>query len=213
MTRTQPTDGGLAQRCAALEDDVRRLREELAAAHDRIAALEAAADAGTADSLSLFQGSAADTAAGAESIDAGPGGAGLAEDGSDPRMLSLVLGATAVVSAMVLLLTVLNGRLLTVFGIAVAVLTVALAWAAVRTRVVPVEVEVSQGVVYVTKGESSYRFDLKKPDTRVEVSGRPGESGWSVRFERRHLEPFVIDASMVDPHTFLGQLREHRPEL
>ncbi|WP_181407607.1 hypothetical protein [Nocardioides sambongensis] len=43
--------------------------------------------------------------------------------------------------------------------------------------------------------------------------GRPGDSGWQVRFRRRGLDPYVVDASMVDPHAFVRQLREWRPEL
>lgn len=173
----------LAARCERAEAEVERLRAELAAAQD--------------SSLSLFEGP-----------DAGPFG-----DGTDPRVLSLLLGITAGVAGMVALLTLLNGSLLSPFGLLVLAIAVGLAWGAARTRVVPVEVEVVRGLVYITRGDDTHRFDLRKPTTQVEVVGRPGEAGWAVRFPRRNLDPFVVDASMVDPARFLEQLREHRPEL
>ena len=43
--------------------------------------------------------------------------------------------------------------------------------------------------------------------------GHPGDTHWSVRFPRRGLDPFVVDASMVEPHDFVAKLREHRPNL
>ncbi|NHA01505.1 hypothetical protein G5V59_21535 [Nocardioides sp. W3-2-3] len=84
-------------------------------------------------------------------------------------------------------------------------LTLALAWGAARTRVVPVEVSVVRGMVYVQQGESSYRFEVRKPETDVQMVGQPGDPGWQVRFGRRGLEPFVIDASMVDAHEFVAK--------
>ena len=145
--------------------------------------------------------------------DPAPGSDRLTGDGSDPRILSLVLGATAVVAAMVALLALLNGKIATPFGVVMIALTIGLAWGAARTRVVPVEVSVVRGIVYVEQGETTYRFDLRKPSTQVEISGRPGESGWAVRFPRRNLDPFVVDGSMVDAADFTRQLREYRPEL
>lgn len=184
----------LARRLAASQDEVTRLTAELESSRAEVAALE------SGDSLSLFDG---------EPLS----GDRLNGDGSDPRVLSMVLGATAVVAAMVALLTLLNGKLGTPFGIAMVVIAGGLGWAAARTRVVPVEVSVVRGVVYVEQGESTHRFDVRKPETRVEVVGRPGESGWAVRFPRKGLDPFVVDGSMVDAEEFLRQLREHRPQL
>lgn len=141
-------------------------------------------------------------------------GAGeLTGDGSDPRVLSFVLGATSVVAGMVTLLALINGNLFSIFGAVMVLVTLGLGWAAARTRVVPVEVSVLRGIVYVEQGETTHRFDIRKPETKVEVTGQPGDAAWSVRFLRRGLEPFVVDASMVDPDTFLHQMREFRPEL
>lgn len=184
----------LARRCADAEARVADLTAELARAHDRLASYESA-DAGH---LSLFDGTTDDR---------------LTGDGSDPRVLSLVLGATAVVSGMVALLALVNGKLGTPVGFIMIALTLGLAWAAARTKVVPVEVSVVRGMVYIQQGESSHRFDLRKPETAVDMVGRPGDPGWAVHFGRRGMDPFVIDASMVDPDHFARQLREYRPEL
>ena len=182
----------LARRCADVEGRLEVLAAELAEARARIAALEA--DSG---SLSFFD---ADT--GTTPPDR------LTGDGSDPRVLSLVLGATAVVA----LLALLNGKLGTPFGLVMIALTVALAWGALRTRVVPVEVSFVRGMVYIQQGETSYRFDLRKPETSVDMVGQPGQAGWAVHFGRRGLDPFVLDATMVDPVEFTRRLRELRPD-
>lgn len=182
----------LARRCADAEARVEDLAAELADARARIASYE------SDDHLSLFDGTTDDR---------------LTGDGSDPRVLSLVLGATAVVSGMVALLALVNGKLGTPFGFVMVALTIGLAWGAARTKVVPVEVSVVRGMVYVQQGESSHRFDLRKPETSVDMVGRPGDAGWAVHFGRRGLDPFVVDASMVDADHFAHQLREYRPEL
>jgi hypothetical protein len=189
----------LARRCTDAEARVEALTADLAEAHARVAALEAAREA-ESGSLSLFDGSSTS-------------GDRLTGDGSDPRVLSLVLGSTAVVAAMVALLALVNGKLGTPFGVIMVALTIGLAWGAARSRVVPVEISVVRGMVYIQQGESSYRFDLRKSETAVDMVGRPGEAGWTVHFGRRGLDPFVVDSSMVDAVEFTRQLREHRPEL
>lgn len=185
----------LAQRCGEAEAEVRRLTEALSDARARVAAYEN----GEPTSLSFFDGE--------QSVDR------LTGDGSDPRVLSLILGATAVVAGMVALLALINGKLGSVFGLAMVALTIGLAWAAARTRIVPVEVEFARGVVYIKQGETTHRFDLKKSETRIEVHGHPGDSGWAVHFLRRHMDPYVVDGSMVDPYDFTHQLKSFRPEL
>ncbi len=186
----------LARRLAASEQKVRQLSADLDDARAQVAALEAAGP----EPLSLFEGDML-------------GADGLTGDGSDPRVLSMVLGSTAVVAGMVTLLTLLNGKLASPFGVAMVLITIGLAWGAARTHVVPIEVSVVRGMVYVEQGETSHRFDLRKPETVVEMVGRPGDAGWSVRFPRRGMEAFVIDGSMVDAGEFVRQLREHRPDL
>ncbi len=186
----------LAARCADAEQQVADLTAELTAAQARIADLEAGAE----EQIPIFDGT-------------GPVGSGLARDGSDPRVLSMILAATAVVAGMVALLALVNGNLDSPFGFAMIVATLALAYAAARTRVPSVEVSVSRGVVYVAKGETSYRFDLRQEHTSVDMVGRPGDAYWQVRFHRKGMDDLVVDADMVDPHEFVRLLREHRPNL
>ena len=188
----------LARRCAAAEAEVERLRAELDETRAQLAAQQEESEV-SGDRLSLFEGPAQSD--------------GLVGDGSDPRVLSLILGATAVVAAMVTLLAFLNDKLTTPFGFIMVALTIALAWGAAKRRVQPIEVHFARGIVYAERGETSYRFDLRRPETQVEMVGRPGDSDWAVRFPRRHLEPFVIDASMVEAEEFVEKLREFRPDL
>ncbi|HYG94307.1 MAG TPA: hypothetical protein VD859_12035 [Nocardioides sp.] len=188
----------LARRCAEAEQRVAELSAELDAARARLAELENGGDQG----FSLFDQPPKEEHR-----------RGLSADGSDPRVLSLVLAAIAVVAGMVALLALVNGNLLTPFGLVMVALTLVLAFAAARTRVQPVEAHVRGGIVYIEKGGSTYRFDLSSAGTNVEVQGKPGDAFWQVRFLRRHLDPFVVDADMVDPEEFMRQLREHRPEL
>lgn len=187
----------LARRCAAAEAGVERLTTEVQQLRRRLDELEASHRTAA---LSLFD-------------DDQPAIDRLTGDGSDPRVLSGILAATAVVAGMVTFLALVNGNIVTPFGLAMLLITGGLAWGAARTRVEPVAVSVVRGIVFVEQGKSSYRFDLRKPQTAVEMVGQPGDPGWSVSFPRRHLEPLVIDASMVEPHEFVAKLREHRPAL
>ena len=136
-----------------------------------------------------------------------------AADGSDPAVLPIALGATALVAAMVALLAALNRGLGSPVALVMLGLAGLLAYLAWQSRVEHFEVSVSRGMVYIDSSSNSYRFDLRQPTTEVEMTGHPGQSGWQVRFLRRHLDPFAVDATMVDPVEFVRQLREWRPEL
>ena len=195
IERAQAERDAMAERCARAEEQAAELRARLDEANARIAELEAAAP------FSLFD-------RGDATADAG-----LARDGSDPRVLSLILAATSVVAAMVALLAFVNGNLFTTFGYAMVATSVGLAIAAAKTRVMPVQVSVTHGVVHAVKGETTYRFDVRNPGTRVDMVGQPGHPGWAVYFHRKGMDDFVVDASMVDAGEFVRQLREHRPEL
>jgi hypothetical protein len=197
MESIQAERDALAERCARAEQQVRDLTAELAAAHERIAEMEAAADA----PISIFDDSGASA------------GDGLAPDGSDPRVLSLILAATSVVAGMVALLALVNGNLATPFGFAMIAATIGLAYAASRTRARATEVSVSNGVVYIKKGETSYRFDVRHAGTGIDMVGQPGDAAWQVYFHRKGMDDFVVDSRMVEPHEFVRQLREHRPDL
>ncbi len=197
MESLQAERDALAARCADAEQQVTDLTHRLAAANARIADLEAAA---AAEPTSFFDGPDSRSA-------------GLATDGSDPRVLSLILAATSVVAGMVALLALVNGNLSTTFGYAMVVTTVVLAWAALRTRVMGAQISMSNGVVYIEKGETSYRFDVKHEGTLIDMVGQPGDSYWQVQFHRKGMDDFVVDADMVNAEEFVRQLREHRPDL
>lgn len=198
MEPAQTAGDALTDRCVRAEQEVEKLQAELAAANARITELEAAAEG----PISIFDSAG----------DAAPA-RGLARDGSDPRVLSMVLAATAVVAGMVALLAFLNSNLDTTFGFAVILATVVLAYAAAKTRVDPVKVSITRGVVYIDKGETSYRFDIRNAGTHVDMVGEPGDPSWQLRFHRKGMDDFVLDDGMVDAHEFVRQLREHRPEL
>ncbi len=92
-------------------------------------------------------------------------------------------------------------------------LTILLGYLAWNTKVETFEVSVGRGMVYIDSSSESYRFDLRSSTTQLEMVGQPGDAGWELRFLRRHLEPFTVNASMVDPVEFVRQVREWRPEL
>ena len=94
--------------------------------------------------------------------------------------------------------------------LAVTVLLGYLAW---NSREETWEVSVGRGMVYIDSSSDSYRFDLRSSTTKIEMTGQPGDAGWQLSFLRRHLDPFTVDASMVDPVEFVRQVREWRPEL
>ena len=135
----------------------------------------------------------------------------LAADGSDPGVLPMALLGLSVVAGLACGLALLNGRV--VFGMVMLGVTAVLGWAAQASWVSPVEVSVNRGIVYVEQGPEKHRFDLRTEGTRVEVHGQVGDLDWQVRFARRGLDPVVVHSGHVDPTTFLGQLREYRPEL
>jgi hypothetical protein len=82
---------------------------------------------------------------------------------------------------------------------------------AVRREATRVVVE--DGILDIRTAESHHAFDLRRPDLRIEVHGRPRDRRWRTLVHRTGLDPYVIDASMVDPAAFVRVLREHRPDL
>ena len=89
-----------------------------------------------------------------------------------------------------------------------AVLTLIL-WSAFTTSA-PARLVVDAGVLAIESKQSRHQFDLASPWLELEVRGRPGRRGWQVRIQRRSMEPFVIDSSMVDPREFQPVLDECR---
>jgi len=135
----------------------------------------------------------------------------LAADGSDPAVLPMALIGIAIVAGLAGLLAFFNDR--TGFGVVMFGVTALLLWFASATWVTPVEVNVNRGIVYIDHGSTKHRFDLRNDRTQVEMSGEPGDRDWEVRFVRRGLDPFVIRDGMVDARSFVGRLREWRPDL
>ena len=133
-------------------------------------------------------------------------------DGSDRLVLPIALAATALVVFLVALLSLANNGFLDLFSIGTLIASGGLARAAWLTRIVPVEVWVDRGVVLIRRGDASLSFDLSSPSLKFEVTGRPGDDSWRVRFYRRGLEPVDVDATMVDPDAFMAQLDRYRPQ-
>ena len=186
----------LEQRALAAEQRAAELAAEVAALRAQLA------EPVDPNRLSLFDEVGEDAA--------GPGG-----DGRDHSVVPLVLGGVAVVSGMVAVLALVNRGPASPVTLLMLALTVLLGYLAWNNRVEHWNVSVGRGMVYIDSGtgSASYRFDLRSSSTEVEMTGQPGDPGWQVRFLRRHLDPFTVDASMVDPHEFVAQLREWRPQL
>lgn len=140
----------------------------------------------------------------------------LAADGSDPGVLPIALGGTALVGFMVVVLTTANGRLFQPFGIAMVAITAALAYFAWQTRVERIEVQISDGgVVYVERSSTgALRFDLRSTSTHVSMTGAPGTTSWELTFTRGGgLDPFTVTGAMVDSTAFVERVRTFRPDL
>ena len=71
----------------------------------------------------------------------------------------------------------------------------------------------TEGVLKVNAGDTSSRFDLTSPNTKIEQTGAPGQRNWRILILRRSMSPVSIDAKMVDPQKFLEALRQWRPEI
>jgi len=194
--------------------ELRRLRAECAALEARALAAEERAEALAAELADLRAETAVDPERLSLFDDLPPDDTpGAAPDGSDPTIVPLALGGTAVVTGMVAALAAIDRGLASPVALLMLALTCLLAYLAWNSRVETFEVSIGRGMVYIDSRSTNYRFDLRSSTTKVEMTGQPGEPGWQVRFLRRHLEPFTVDASMVDPHDFVRQLREWRPEL
>jgi hypothetical protein len=177
--------------------EAERLAEELAAELSELRA-EQAVDP---DRLSLFDDLPPD-----DTHD-------LADNVSDPAVVTLALGGTAVITGVVALYAAFDRGLFSPIALLLLAVTVLLGYLAWNSREETFEVSVSRGMVYIDSSSDSYRFDLRSSTTKIEMTGQPGDAGWQLSFLRRHLDPFTVDATMVDPVEFMRQVREWRPEL
>ncbi len=138
---------------------------------------------------------------------------GRATGSSDPAVVTLALGGTAVITGVVALYAAFDRGLISPVALLLLAVTFLLGYLAWNSKEEKFEISVGRGMVYIDSSSDSYRFDLRSSTTKIEMIGQPGDPGWQLRFLRRHLDPFTVDATMVDPVEFVRQVREWRPEL
>jgi hypothetical protein len=183
----------LEARAVEAEHMAEQLAEELAATRERLAAVEAEAAA----PLTLFEDSEA----------LSPG------SGADHGVLPVALGGVAFVLLAVGVLSLFNNGLFSPFTLLMLGVAGVLGWTAWEVRPQSTDVRIEDGVVRIERAGSSYRFDLGNDTCRVDTFGQPGDADWRAVFRRGRLEPFTVDASMVDAPTFVAELRKYRPNL
>ncbi len=182
----------LEARAVEAEHMAEQLAEELAATRAQLAALEA-----EAAPLTLFEDDEA----------LSPG------SGADHGLLAVALGGTAFVLFAVGVLSLVNNGLFSPFTLLMLGVAGVLGWTAWQVRPESTDVHVDDGVVRIERGGSTYRFDLRNEACRIDTFGQPGDSDWRAVFRRGRLEPFTVDAAMVDAPAFLAELRKYRPNL
>ena len=194
--------------------ELRRLRAERDALEARVLAAEERAEALAAELAELRAEQVVDPDRLSLFDDLPPEATtDLADSPRDSTVVPVALGATAVVTGMVALFAMFDRGLFSPLTLLLLALTCLLGYLALNSRVETFEVSVSRGMVYIDSSSDSYRFDLRSSTTQLEMVGQPGDPGWQLNFLRRHLDPFTVDASMVDPVEFVQQIREWRPEL
>lgn len=97
-------------------------------------------------------------------------------------------------------------------GISAVLLVLTLALWAIRASSPVTHLAVRSGQLEVTRAGGRSVFDLSGGFTPIEVVGRPGDRDWRVLVLRRGMDPFVVDASMVDPREFMDALGRYLPE-
>ena len=127
------------------------------------------------------------------------------------RVLGLVLLVTATATAFAGL-EAYQERTTVTIGIAGTLAGLTLIIWATRASAVVAKLTVRMGQLEVVANGALHRFDLTSHYTVVDVVGRPGSGGWKVIFHRRGMAPFVVDASMVDPHAFMPVFEFYRPD-
>lgn len=124
------------------------------------------------------------------------------------RFVGLLLLATVCGLALAAFLALRDANPLTV-GVTGVLLVVMLGLWGLRASSPVAHLAVRSGQLEVTQGGRRFVFDLSAGYTPIEVVGSPGDRDWRVRFLRRNEDPFVVDASMVDPHEFMDELSRY----
>jgi hypothetical protein len=77
----------------------------------------------------------------------------------------------------------------------------------------PTVVSIRDGVLGVARGGQEDEFDLRDPETRVELGQRPGSPSWRARVIHAHGSSAVIGARQVKPRHFIQVVQHHRAHL
>lgn len=98
-------------------------------------------------------------------------------------------------------------------GIAAAIVALTAVTWIVRGGTSVARLTVRGGILEIRKAGQRTSFSLGDSYQIIDVVGKPGSMGWKVLFRRKDLEPYVVDASLVDPKDFMRVLTYYRPEL
>jgi hypothetical protein len=76
----------------------------------------------------------------------------------------------------------------------------------------PTVVSIREGVLDITRGERSDRFELTDPATVVEFRGRPGSPSWTATVKHVNAPRTILRSSHVKPRQFEQIVRHHRAQ-
>ena len=88
------------------------------------------------------------------------------------------------------------------------VLALVSSWALISWK--PTVVSIRGGVLEITRGEHSDRFELEDPSTVVEFTGRPGSPAWTATIKHANGPRTILRSSHVKPRQFERIVRHHR---
>ena len=80
------------------------------------------------------------------------------------------------------------------------VLALVSSWALISWK--PTVVSIRGGVLEITRGGHSDRFELEDPSTVVEFSGRPGSPAWTAMIKHANGPRTILRSSHVKPRQF-----------
>lgn len=127
------------------------------------------------------------------------------------RLVGEILLVVVLLTALATYFAVTEPTTLTL-GLAGVLGVLALVLWGIRAGAPTTRMKVVAGQLVVEQAGKQSIFDLTSHYTPVEVVGRPRDRSWKVLFLRPGADPFVVDASMVDPEHFMQVLRRHRPQ-
>ena len=124
-------------------------------------------------------------------------------------VLGTVLAVTAGASALTLIVTAADP---TSAGLTMAALFAAVAVAAgwALSSWHPPVIAIRDGVLDVSSRRREMKFDLRDPETRVELSGKPGSPSWRAEVGPAKGRNVVIRAQQVKARQFTEIVEHHR---